>query len=69
MSQWAKRPVGVPFGPKCSVDVPLVDVLSMHYSLGGRGVALIGSESVIFPGAGEQCHGGELAIVPGRGGG
>ncbi len=30
MSQWTKYPVDVPFGSKCSVDVPLMDVLSVH---------------------------------------
>jgi hypothetical protein len=30
MSQWTKHPVDIPFGSICSVDVPLVDVLSMH---------------------------------------
>ncbi len=32
MSQWTKCPVDVPFGSKCKVEVPLVDVLSMHHS-------------------------------------
>ncbi len=35
MSQWMKCPVDVPFGSKCSVDVPLVDVPSRHP---GKGV-------------------------------
>ncbi len=30
MSQWTKCLVDVSFGSKCSEDVPLVDVLSMH---------------------------------------
>jgi hypothetical protein len=30
MSQWTKHPVDVPFGSKYSVDIPLVDILSMH---------------------------------------
>ncbi len=30
MLQWTKCPVDVPFGLKCSVDVPLVDVPSRH---------------------------------------
>jgi hypothetical protein len=34
MSQWTKHPVDVLLGSKCSVDVPLIDVLSRHpYSL------------------------------------
>jgi hypothetical protein len=33
MSQWTKQPVDVPLGSKCSVVVPLVDVLSMHHIL------------------------------------
>ncbi len=33
MSQWTKHPVDVPFGSKCSVDVPLVDVPSRHREL------------------------------------
>jgi hypothetical protein len=28
-----KHPVDVPFGSKCSVDVPVVDVLSMEHIL------------------------------------
>jgi hypothetical protein len=34
MSQWTKRSVEILFGSKCSVDVPLVDVLSMHPGAG-----------------------------------
>jgi hypothetical protein len=30
MSQWSKYPVEVSFGSKCSEDVPLAEVLSMH---------------------------------------
>ncbi len=35
MSQWTKHPLDVPFGSKCSVDVPLVDVPSRHWILVG----------------------------------
>jgi hypothetical protein len=38
MSQWTKCPVDVPFGSKCSVDVPLVDVPSRHRSAIGSAI-------------------------------